>query len=590
MKLRELIIKNYGCIGAEGLRVVIDNIIILIGPNNVGKTTVLNAYEAFASSGAPLSIDNFHKNNTKNPIEIIGIFSDISTNDIAQIGEKWIFNHEEYDKSIKYKWRWNNEDTKGDKYSWNNDECDWIKGGMGGWDTKIASCIPTPLKINPLDSPDELQKQIIEILTEAVKEKSKNKDSRVNELIESINRIAEEVKIEIESTLEVTTSMVESNMKNIFPDCEILIKPQAGKFEPEKIIAAGSHIRIKDKDGNDYPLINQGAGLQRTFLWSAIESLSEGGNYKKGRTKVGNEKPRILLIEEPESFLHPPAVRAAREALYKIAELDNWQIMITTHSPIFIDVSKSHTTIIRVDKDDESKTRIFSTENAGFDDDERKRLQMIRACNPTVNEFFFADDIVLVEGDTEQSVLTNVKNMNDEYINIQIVNCYGKANIPMFQKILNHFGVNYTVIHDVDSPFSKRKEKWIINAMWSINKKIFNESKIIEGSNNMIIANMPDFEFQYFDYLQRGDKPYNAICELNSIEFMKKAEYEELINIFESIHTRTHVRSIRELDDYKKMLDEFVREVNPKPIEQWTLIVDEALKEAAATLDEYSNN
>jgi predicted ATP-dependent endonuclease of OLD family len=215
---------------------------------------------------------------------------------------------------------------------------------------------------------------------------------------------------------------------------------------------------------------------------------------------------------------------------------------------------------------------------------------MIRACNPTVNEFFFADDIVLVEGDTEQSVLTNVKNMDDEYINIQIVNCYGKANIPMFQKILNHFGVNYTVIHDVDSPFSKRKEKWIINAMWSINKKIFNESKIIEGSNNMIIANMPDFEFQYFDYLQRGDKPYNAICELNSIEFMKKAEYEELINIFESIHTRTHVRSIRELDDYKKMLDEFVREVNPKPIEQWTLIVDEALKEAAATLDEYSNN
>ncbi len=74
MKLRELIIKNYGCIGAEGLRVVIDNIIILIGPNNVGKTTVLNAYEAFASSGAPLSIDNFHKNNTKNPIEIIVVY------------------------------------------------------------------------------------------------------------------------------------------------------------------------------------------------------------------------------------------------------------------------------------------------------------------------------------------------------------------------------------------------------------------------------------------------------------------------------------------------------------------------------------
>ncbi len=50
--------------------------------------------------------------------------------------------------------------------------------------------------------------------------------------------------------------------------------------------------------------------------------------------------------------------------------------------------------------------------------------------------------------------------------------------------------------------------------MWTINEKIFKESKIDEGVDNMIIANMPDFEFQYFKYLQSGDKPYNAICEL----------------------------------------------------------------------------
>ncbi len=49
------------------------------------------------------------------------------------------------------------------------------KGGMGGWDTKITSCIPVPIKINPLDSPEELQKQIIEILSVAIKEKSKMK-------------------------------------------------------------------------------------------------------------------------------------------------------------------------------------------------------------------------------------------------------------------------------------------------------------------------------------------------------------------------------------------------------------------------------
>ena len=55
------------------------------------------------------------------------------------------------------------------------------KGGMGGWDTKIASCIPVPIKINPLDSPEELQKQIIEILSEAIKEKSRCDDGRIKD-------------------------------------------------------------------------------------------------------------------------------------------------------------------------------------------------------------------------------------------------------------------------------------------------------------------------------------------------------------------------------------------------------------------------
>ena len=45
MKLIELRIKNFGCIDECGINVKIDDIVVLIGPNNVGKTTVLKAYE-----------------------------------------------------------------------------------------------------------------------------------------------------------------------------------------------------------------------------------------------------------------------------------------------------------------------------------------------------------------------------------------------------------------------------------------------------------------------------------------------------------------------------------------------------------------
>ncbi|MRZ28084.1 AAA family ATPase [Paeniclostridium sordellii] len=571
MRLREMIISNYRCIGSEGLRIVIDNIVVLIGSNNVGKTTVLKAYESFTNASTVMKLEDFHKNSTENPIEITGVFSNISEQDIQQIGSKWIFEHSEYGACIKYKWIWNNANEKGNKFSWDNESNEWCPGGMGGWDSKIASCIPTPLKINPLDSPDELEKKIIEILTEAIKDKSELDNSKIKNLINQLNDIANEVKVEIEDTLNTTTNKVEERMSTIFPECKINIIPQVGKFEPEKIIASGSFINVSDKSGSEYPLSSQGAGLQRTFLWSAIESLADSGNLKIGRNFVKSDKPRILLIEEPEAFLHPPSIRAAREALYKIADLANWQLMITTHSPIFIDVSKDHTTIIRVDKNENCETRIFSTDKAGFEEEDRKRLQMIRACNPSVNEFFFSDKIVLVEGDTEETILNKIKDEKKTYSNISIVNCYGKANIPMFQKILNHFGVNYIVIHDVDSPKSKRKDKWVKNSMWSINYKIFEESKICEGSENIIIANMPDFEFQYFLELQKGDKPFNAICKLSDADFINTPQYKELYNFFELVTNNSHPRSINSVQNYEDLLNNYIENIKPYPIEKWEL-------------------
>lgn len=524
MKLIELRIKNFGCIDEKEVRIKIDNIVVLIGPNNVGKTTVLKAYELFRSSGAAQTIDNFHQNSKENPIEIAGIFNEINEEDKAKIGEKWIYLNEYNEDVIQYKWVWNKPDKKGEKYSWDNAEGKWILGGMGGWDTKIASCIPFPLKINPFDDSEQLEKQIVEILTSAVKDNVKSDQSKLAQMIEQINNLAKDVKKEVAEELNKTTNKLQKNLNDIFPEHSVDIEPQVGKLDVDKILATGTHLQIASADGKYYPLMNQGSGLQRAFLWSAIEALADSGKMKSGRISIKNEEPKILLVEEPESFLHPPAIRSAREALYKIADLENWQVMITTHSPIFIDVSKPHTTITRVEKNETNTTKIFSTDKADFSGDERQRLQMIRNCHPTINEFFFANKVILVEGDTEQAALMQVKEKDTT-----ILNCRGKANIPMFEKILNHFGMSYIVIHDLDSPKVKRNGKWIKNPMWTINEKIYSESK--ERENNKVIVNIPNFEGQFFGYLQSGDKPYNAICELKKDENKEVcAELEKIVN------------------------------------------------------------
>ena len=559
MKLIELQIKNFGCKDENVITIKIDDIVVLIGPNNVGKTTSIRAYEMFANSGTILKIDDFYQNNENNPVEIAGVFGEITNEDKQQIGEKWIYKNNDKQDVIKYKWRWEKSGVKGEKYSWYDKEGKWEKGGMGGWDSKIASCIPVPLKISPFDDSIQLENKIVELLTSAVKENVKNDQSKVAKLLDQVNDLANEVKKQIAEELNKTTSRLQKNLNEVFPEHNVDIAPQADKIEVDKILATGTHLNVAGNDGKYYPLANQGSGLQRAFLWSAIEALADTGKMKSGRSTIESEKPKMLLVEEPESFLHPPAVRLAREALYKIAELDNWQVMITTHSPIFIDVSKPHTTIIRVEKN-EGATKIFSTEKAQFSDKERERLQMIRNCHPTINEFFFANKVILVEGDTEQVTFSQVKEER-----VTIINCRGKANIPMFEKILNHFGVEYIAVHDLDTPKSKRDGKFIKNSMWTINEKIIEEAN--KGLNGKVIVNIPDFERQFFGYLQSGDKPYNAILELQKEE--RRNVRDELEKIANGSLSEKYEREITNVSDYKKLGIDYCNENDVPMTEIW---------------------
>ena len=116
----------------------------------------------------------------------------------------------------------------------------------------------------------------------------------------------------------------------------------------------------------------------------------------------------------------------------------------------------------------------------------------------------------------------------------------------MFEKILNHFGMKYIVVHDMDSPKVKRKGKFIKNPMWTINERIIEEAK--KGKNNKVIVNIPDFEGQFFGYLQSGDKPYNAICELKKPE--KKMVCDELGKIANGKMNDRYEREIVEIKNY----------------------------------------
>jgi putative ATP-dependent endonuclease of OLD family len=61
-RLHKLVIKNFRAIGPSAVEVELDDIVILVGPNNAGKSSILRAYELVMKQGSnegKLQIEDF---------------------------------------------------------------------------------------------------------------------------------------------------------------------------------------------------------------------------------------------------------------------------------------------------------------------------------------------------------------------------------------------------------------------------------------------------------------------------------------------------------------------------------------------------
>lgn len=239
----------------------------------------------------------------------------------------------------------------------------------------------------------------------------------------------------------------------------------------------------------------------------------------------------MLLLDEPEICLHPNAIREACNVLYNLPAGGTWQVMITTHSPVFIDFSRNNTSIIRVEKNDAGEikgTTVFRPKKAKLDADDMANLKLLNLCDPYVAEFFFGGKVIIVEGDTEYTAFNYIKNKKPElYKDIHIIRARGKATIVSLVKILNQFGANYSVLHDSDRVLAKDGIKK--SPAWGNNPNILNSvAASPEGTKVRLLASLPNFEEAYFGEEIKLDKPYNALQTI-STDAAKFAIVEQLL-------------------------------------------------------------
>lgn len=520
-RLIKLIVKNFRCIGKIPVAIDLSDIVVLVGSNNAGKSSLLRAYELVMSEGskaAELKTDDF-PNNEIDPenlpeIELHTIVYE------SRVGEMWLEQNAENEFLVKEKWTWKNV-GKPERRGWDVKTSEWHATKAPFGPANIANLRrPEPHKVDAFSKPEEQADNIKRLLLSAIQDrvnqlKSAEEQNDYHKMIESVKKVQLQIVDETKGQVDAANSELTSLIDKVFPNYQINFSAQPDNNAESVLFKWTSEILMGPIDGFMSTIEKQGSGARRTLLWTALKYISE--TERPLKVEGHAVRPHILLIDEPEICLHPNAIREACKVLYDLPGLGNWQVMVTTHSPIFIDFSRDNTTIVRVERNqngDVGGTTIFRPEKAKLSDDDKLNLKLLNICDPYVAEFLFGGKVIIVEGDTEYTAFNYIRSIYpDEYRDVHIIRARGKATIVSLVKILNHFGKSYSVLHDSDTPLTKNGDK--ANPAWGNNPNILaavNSSPV--GTNVRLLASLPNFEQAYFDMEVSKEKPYNAIITL----------------------------------------------------------------------------
>ncbi len=198
-----------------------------------------------------------------------------------------------------------------------------------------------------------------------------------------------------------------------------------------------------------------GAGVQNLLLISIFQTYAElmGGKV-------------IFGIEEPEIYLYPNAQRALYNNLIGLSE--ETQIFYTTHNPNFLDASRpDDIQIIRKNKENGTykfEKNIILTNSSSKND----KFEIYTHFNPERNELFFANKVILVEGDSDKiCFMTLCKEkwkLNLDQLGYSVIECCGKSGVNYFVGVCQLVGQgNYFAIWDQDDKEYNPKNKDLLS-------------------------------------------------------------------------------------------------------------------------------
>lgn len=375
MNITKVRVKNYKSFVDSGDINIDSKLFSLIGQNNTGKSAVMDAIQCiFPSSKKTITSLDFHKGAQQIIIEIwfAGVTEsyleeNFYANKITNQEEKVNKLIEKYRENLTEKNKVNIEKQESkineirnenyikylEKYNI-EDEIFYIKlVATKGKNVSKKFYINNEQEISENDIKQLLpQLKVIPAIRDPKNESTAGSNSYLKELIQMIDDEMQ-TSIEIDGTNisykelnRVIADETKNRCKSIGANITNFYNQAIGTNDYEVIIDSDVNIskgttfttKIKDiNTGIESDILNCGTGYQSMIILSILETY----------VKISKKKNSyILLIEEPEVYLHPNLQRKMIDTLINISERN--QVIFTSHSPITVSkLSREQINLVR---------------------------------------------------------------------------------------------------------------------------------------------------------------------------------------------------------------------------------------------------
>ena len=194
-----------------------------------------------------------------------------------------------------------------------------------------------------------------------------------------------------------------------------------------------------DPDSVATPLRNMGDGWQSVVRLAALEALSKYPELIKERV--------VLLLEEPETHLHPHLRRKLRKVLAALSA-KGWTVVYSTHSPelVAFDSKQIITRLVR------SAGKLASsnvvTDSVGHDAKVQEKLDVHGA-----HDFLFSTAAIFCEGRDDSFAVKlgfDISDMDSDARSVSVTQCGSITAIPSFVAISKKLGIRWCALTDED--------------------------------------------------------------------------------------------------------------------------------------------